>query len=230
MRRYSINLIFVLFGILMASGPADARPAKPGITVITQPDGTTFTTILKGDEWFRIHTTRDGKAVIKDPDGWWSYAVYDNAGLKTSTGYHVGKDTPQAVLSQSMVINTGAMRINAARKREVLNRMMTRKADARKMTKAAASEVRRGLVILAEYKDVSYTYTPEDFRNMMNQKGFNTTGSAKDYFDDQFKGMYEFSFDVSPIVTLSREREWYGGNDLEDSDRRPAEMVHQPHR
>lgn len=225
MRRYSINLIFVLFGILMASGPADARPAKPGITVITQPDGTTFTTILKGDEWFRIHTTRDGKAVIKDPDGWWSYAVYDNAGLKTSTGYHVGKDTPQAVLSQSMVINTGAMRINAARKREVLNRMMTREADARKMTKAAASEVRRGLVILAEYKDVSYTYTPEDFRNMMNQKGFNTTGSAKDYFDDQFKGMYEFSFDVSPIVTLSREREWYGGNDLEDSDRRPAEMV-----
>lgn len=225
MKRHAIYLVSIIFVAMITAASMDARPARPGRITLTQPDGTTFTTILKGDEWFRIHTTEDGKAVIKDSDGWWSYAVYDENGGKKSTGYHVGKSAPQAVLNQSMVINTGAMRMNALKKREILQRKAQQRAPIRKANGLSSSGTKRGIVILVAYKDVPFTYDQSDFFNLMNQQGYNGTGSAKDYFNDQFGGMYEFAFDVSPIVTVSRERSWYGSNNRYDEDQHPAEMI-----
>ena len=51
------------------------------------------------------------------------------------------------------------------------------------------------------------------------------TGSALDYFNYQFGGAWEFTFDVSDIVTLSHNRAYYGGNDKDGNDMRPAQMV-----
>ena len=221
MKQALHNLIIYILVILLTTGITDARPARPGRTIVTQPDGTTINTIIKGDEWFHIHTTEDGKAIIKDADGWWNYAIYDQNGEKKSSGYHVGKDTPKVVLSQSMMINTSAMRENAARKREL---MMSRLQE-RQMKKAASGnssqKTMRGLIILAAFNDVPFKYTPADFNETMNVK----QGCAKEYFNDQFEGIYEFEFDISPIVTLSGNRKWYGENNSFGDDKRPAEMA-----
>ena len=225
MKRYATHVVSIIFVALLTAAGMNARPARPGRITITQPDGTTFTTTIKGDEWFRIHTTEDGKAVIRDNDGWWSYAVYDNDGKKKSTGYHVGKSVPQAVLNQSMIINTGAMTHNARMKREVLQRKRQEKPFMGRAAGASSSSTKRGIVILVAYKDVPFTYTQSDFYNMMNQQGYNGSGSAKDYFNDQFGGACGFEFDVSPVVTLSGNRKWYGENDYNGEDKRPAEMV-----
>ena len=221
MIRYTTYLVGIIFVVLLTSTSINARPARPGRITITQPDGSTFTTTIKGDEWFRVHTTSDGKAVIKDNDGWWSYAIYDEDGGKRSTGYHVGKTTPQAVLNQSMIINTGAMRLNAMKKREEMQRNMQKKPELRSVAGNSGTKTKRGLVILAAFADVPFTYSSEDFFNSMNLK----EGSAKEYFNDQFCGMYDFEFDVSPIVTLTGNRKWYGENDRSGQDKRPAEMV-----
>lgn len=221
MKGYITRLITGLTCIVVAAASMDARPARPGRLRLTQPDGTSFTTIMKGDEWFRIHTTEDGKAVIKDSDGWWSYAVYDEKGGKRSTGYHVGKNTPQAVLNQSMIINTGAMRINALKKRETQKKNLLKKPLLKSAAGTSTTGTRRGLVILAAFKDVPFTYATDDFFNMMNNKD----GSAKEYFNAQFGGTHEFEFDVSPVVTLSGNRKWYGENDYNGNDKRPAEMA-----
>lgn len=221
MNHQTMRLVTALICILLAAAVTNAKPAKPGKIRIIQPDGTTFTTTIKGDEWYRVHTTEDGKAVIKDSDGWWKYAIYDDAGGKRSTGYHVGKSTPQAVLNQSMIINTGAMKLNAMKKREEMQRNMQKKPILKSIAANSGTEVKRGLVILAAFADVPFTYSSKDFLNSMNLK----EGSAKEYFNDQFGGMYDFEFDVSPIVTLTGNRKWYGENDRSGQDKRPAEMV-----
>ena len=64
--------------------------------------------------------------------------------------------------------------------------------------------------------------------NMLTREGYSAngaTGSAREYFNQQFNGKYEFSFDVTDIVTVSNSRSYYGGNDANGDDLRPHKMV-----
>jgi M6 family metalloprotease-like protein len=63
---------------------------------------------------------------------------------------------------------------------------------------------------------------------MLIQKGYSyngATGSAKEYFDEQFNHSIEFAFEVSDIVTLQHERAYYGRNGKDGNDENPAQMV-----
>ncbi len=92
----------------------------------------------------------------------------------------------------------------------------------------AGTMVKHGLVILAEYSDVPFTYTKSDFEAMLTQTGYSVngaTGSAVEYFNASFNGLCDFRFTVSNIVTLPNEMAYYGGNDDSGNDQRPAEMI-----
>ena len=65
------------------------------------------------------------------------------------------------------------------------------------------------------------------FDRMLNQTGFSdydATGSAIDFFSENSDGRFTPEFDVVGPVTLSRPREYYGGNTIY-GDRHPEEMV-----
>ncbi|MCM1198064.1 MAG: M6 family metalloprotease domain-containing protein, partial [Clostridium sp.] len=66
----------------------------------------------------------------------------------------------------------------------------------------------------------------EDFNQLLNASGYKGSGCAMDYFNDQFHGTVEFTFDVSDIVTLPGNRESYGGNDEGGDDKDPAKMIY----
>ena len=62
-----------------------------------QPDGTTFTLHLRGDEFFSWHETADGYAVVKDPaDGFWKYAqpATDRVAFVAIPAARVGSSDP----------------------------------------------------------------------------------------------------------------------------------------
>lgn len=219
-----------------------AVPALPRPVRVTQPDGTSLMVRLSGDEFSRICTTVDGHAVIKDGDGWWRYASYDGLG-KRSSGYAVGAEAPQSVLRESESIPYALIRAAAGTARRDKARLMSQGAGTKVTTgghtwggaigagsgedAATKSEdgegIRtvRGLVILAAFADLGFTYTKEDFEAMLGGEGYaynDATGSAAQYFNDQFLGEATFSFDVSPIVTLTQTAAYYGGNGDDGSD------------
>lgn len=236
---YNILLI-TLFALLLSPGAA-ARPAKNGPVILVQPDGSTFTALIKGDERVRIKTTLQGHAVVQDADGWWCYAVFDEDGSRHSSGYRIGQETPQAVISQSLnvplrqVAERAAQRWNTSAedgREPLLARMRSVRASLQNsdglQTRAEGAQAKHGIVILAQFSDTKFRYTREDFVNMLTQEGYSVngaTGSAKEYFDAQFHGMFDFSFDVSPIVTVSKTAAYYGGNDSDGNDKAPAELI-----
>lgn len=55
----------VLLGLLCGYSSADAVVACPDPSVVTQPDGSTLTLLLHGDEWFSFSTTADGFTVVE---------------------------------------------------------------------------------------------------------------------------------------------------------------------
>ena len=226
MTHKTILTILTIFISLTAT----AIPARRGLIPLTQPDGTTFNAVFRGDESVRIKTTADGRAIIQDKDGWWCYAEFDDQGQRRSSGWRVGGKTPQEVLSRSLEIPYAKIsRLGRFRNTDADNstRMipdLMQKADTRN-SKAAT---KHGIVILAQFKDVSFKYSRKDFEDLLTKEGYSehgAIGSAKEYFNAQFGGNVEFLFDVSNIVTLSGLREEYGANDESGQDKGAAEMI-----
>lgn len=217
-----------------------AAPARKGRIVLIQPDGSTVTAIMKGDEFTKIRMTEEGHALVQDKDGWWCYAEYAPDGSRRSSGCRAGVPAPAEVLSRSLDIPYAALSAKAREKRE---RMATLNEDSalktlirnrKAVTKSGEGEdimepaKKHGLVILAQFKDTRFTYSREDFVDMLTLKGYarnGATGCAKEYFDAQFDGTVEFDFTVSDIITLPSYMSYYGKNDEDGSDQAPAEMI-----
>ena len=231
--RFKHRIFLVLLTLTMCVA-ASSRPAKTGRIMNVQPDGTTFTSILKGDEFFRIHTTPEGYPIIQEEDGWWYYAYYEGDGALVSTGHAVGHETPAAILAhcRNIPYTTIAEKAAARRERKEALRedtpILARMLRSNQAIPAAEPIVKHGIIILAAFKDVPFTYTQDNFKDLINKEGYNVagaTGCAKEYFDAQFNGKFQFLFDVSPIVTLPNNRNYYGANNRYWQDNNPAEMV-----
>lgn len=208
-----------------------ARPARPGVIQLTQPDGSRFNAVLMGDEFMKIKMTEAGEAVIQDADGWWCYAVYDAQGQKMSTGIRVGAKVSASDLTDSRNIPYDVLARRATIKKNTFERnRMLRHPQRLQAAGTALDGDKAGLVILVEFQgsDGKFSSSREQFNAMLTQEGYSVngaTGSAKEYFDDQFKGKCTFSFDVTDVVTLSKNRKYYGANDSNGDDVRPHEMV-----
>ena len=210
-----------------------ARPARKGKIAFMQPDGSSFVGSITGDEFFRLKMTESGESIIQDEDGWWCYAAYDALGNKYSSGVKVGVNDIAAKTASRQIPYAQLIQRAAARRAEFDNELALKREKMRNsmtLTKAGAGPVEKhGIIILAAYSDVAFTYSKQNFVDMMNQSGYSyngATGSAKDYFEAQFGNMYNFTFDVSDIVTLPNNRKYYGQNvGSDDNDARPQQMV-----
>lgn len=227
---------FILIAVTHVA--AIAGPARPTPVYLTQPDGTEFRARIKGDEFTRIKTTDSGHAIIQGSDGWWYYAIYDGNGKKKSSGWKVGAEVPGHILASSSIIPYRQLSESAAERRiqvlaieeePILKRIMSAGGVRTKSdSETGLTTTKHGLVILANFSDVSFKHTKEEFESLLNEEGYSVngaTGCAKEYFNDQFKGKLKFDFHVSDIVTLPRNRAYYGANDDDGTDKAPAEMI-----
>ena len=225
MRRF-LAALMALFIYTAAS----AGPARPGKILLTQPDGSRFYAVFAGDEFMKIKMTEAGEAIIQDGDGWWCYAQYDSKGVKTSTGCRVGQTVQIPDGTRNIPCDLLSRRAAGKRRMAELSRAFRLESRVRLQSQDAEKKNKAGLVILVQFAgtDEKFKFSKENFVNMLTQEGYSAngaTGSAKEYFDQQFNGMYEFSFDVTDIVTVSRSRSYYGGNDAKGDDLRPHKMV-----
>ena len=235
------KVFLFLLGILIC-WTVYSRPAHKGIITLVQPDGSTFRARFRGDEFMRIKTTEEGGAIVQDKDGWWCYALYDGSGVKVSSGCRVLHDCPSDIVARSSDIPyrrlselaSGSRKQASQRDDEpVLKRMRDSRATlTRSDENGDQVMIKHGIVILAEFADLSFKHTREDFERMLNQDGYalnGATGCAREYFDSQLGGKVQFSFDVSEIVHLSRNLAYYGENTSSatgvESDKAASEMV-----
>lgn len=223
--RYKPHILTMFFCLMCAS--AAAGPAKSGLLSLYQPDGSTFGAYFRGDEFMKIKTTADGHAIMQDREGWWCYAEYGSDGNICCTGYRVGSRTPAEVLAASLGIPYKKLAEKALARRRVTDGKAAGKMF-RTRAGGEAPQQKHGLVILAQYQDTKFKYDRKDFIDMLTKEGYSlngATGSAKEYFESQFGENISFTFTVSEIVTLSRMRAYYGGNDNDGNDKNAAEMI-----
>ena len=208
--------------ISLCFAPAlSAVPARKGLLILRQPDGTQIRAYLSGDEFGHIMMTEDGCSLVQDAEGWWCYARYDFFGHRLNTGEHAGDPgAPATVVAASRSIPYDLLRKKRTVRHSRRNNFL---AQERARTRAGENgRIRHGLIILAQFPDLNFTYTKDDFERIINGSASTT---ALSYFKDQWKDSYTFRFDITEVVTLPQTYAYYGANNDDGDDGKAAEMI-----
>ena len=201
--------ILTILSLIVVTVAVMAMPAKRGIKrTITLPNGTEKTVTLVGDEHLHYFVDADGNA-------------YTNTG-----GSYVKADINQ-------LKKRGLERHKAAQRHRIARMSRLQKnASARRLARKASNFTgkKKGLIILVEFSDKSFTETNNKalYNRIANEKNFkhgDFIGSVSDYFYAQSYGTFELSFDIAGPVKLSKKQSYYGQNDSDGNDMHPGEMV-----
>lgn len=210
MKRKVLIFVLLLCGLTLQAVPARRIPFT-----VTQPDGSRITLVVTGDERSHLTRTVDGCAVVKDDSGFYCYALRDASGKLRSSGCPVGGFASLQVIAESRNVS-----LQPAERR--MNPKIVQTAS------RGNDNAYKVYVMLIEFQDLKFTHTREEFQALMNQTKYSVngaSGSVQEYFDAQCKGKFTFSFEVSPVVTLSKGYAYYGKDDEEGYDEKPQEAV-----
>ena len=226
MRRVStIVVMLAIITVSIMAIPANKKPIQ-----VTQPDGTTVTIQLHGDEWLHFNTTADGYSVVKNQQGYYVYVEKKNGELKaTSMVAHDAtkrKANELAFLQNVKKYQAPEMseEVTATKKRVEQQQRETlakHRAASQRATQYDYNNF-KGLVILVQFNDKSfsredYATIAYDMMNQENYTGYDNevyTGSVRDYFSDNSGGNFNPEFDVYGPYTVNYSQ--YDGNNKTD--------------
>ena len=228
MKKYAFLLLLLLIAAVTYAAPARRVSKK-----VKQSDGTELTVMLSGDEAMHFYMTLDGKPLVKEVNGDFSYATFSAAGEFVSTKCLAHDESARSVAEKELIgsIDYAAMSVSMNKASAVRSAMY--KAAAQKAGSQIAPEGDVNVaVVLVQFKDVKFTYTKDDINNLLNTQGFkldnpfaDCVGSARDYFMAQSDGKFRPNFIVTDIVTLDNNMSYYGGNDANGDDKKASYAV-----
>ena len=208
MNHNFITKILLAFGLLAcAATAAYAVKAYPYPITVTQPDGTTITIQIHGDE-FLNWTTSGNRLVEQGPDGFYYYASFNSDGTKSISKSRVTANPLASAFSAApSTVRPPQSAFAAANER--------RQSIARIGNPDLATGKHRFLVMLIEFSDIRFTVeNPQNqFHRLLNEVGYSdngATGSSYDYYYGNSKGVFDPSFDVIGPITLEKTQSYYG--------------------
>ena len=190
-----------------------------------QPDGTTFSVRLHGDEYLCFTTTEDGYTVTRRADGFYCYARLNADGQLEPTDM-IARDAEQRTDAERQWLQGIGKCLMPAMSGEAADR---RKAEHARRARARAAVQSnsplydysnfRGLILLVEFKDrkferEDYPQMVEAMANQEDYKGYGLvgsgvfTGSVRDYFHDNSNGIFTPQFDVAGPFTVNVSEEY----------------------
>jgi M6 family metalloprotease-like protein len=216
--------------ILLASSISlMAVPATPYPIQRQMPDGSELTVFLRGDEFFSYYLSEDGYLIQQDDQGFFRYIQTTTQGMHLPTNVRV-RPIPQRTIEEQQLINTLQSHpdLSSINQQRRVARAAEDGGEPQKTFPRTGNP--KSLVILVNFADVSFVIPnpKQAFTDLLNKEGYaenGGTGSARDYFRESSFGVSAPEFVVVGPYTLTRNREYYGGNNSSDNDQRPRDMV-----
>lgn len=219
MRKFLLTLVVMILGVISAS----AVPAMGNLVKVQQPDGTTVTIRLVGDEYLHFNTTADGYSVVKNDRGFYVYAQRSADGQLVPTA-QVAHDEAARPAAEVAFLSTVKKYIQPDMPEYIAQEKLAeqqRRLQARQQRRAPHYDYSKfhGLVILVEYNDrvfdtddyketITAAITEEGYSGYTDYAGrrVNCTGSVYDYFSDNSMGVFKPEFDVVGPVQVDRSQ------------------------
>ncbi len=200
-------------GLLWAS--LWAVPADPTPIHVTQPDGTTLTVRLHGDEFFHFTSTEDGYTIVKNAAGFYTYARLD--GDRLVAGDRIARNVGQRSAADRAALARLPKGLTPQSMAQAGTRMLNRRNAAMRRVGSDGLmdyENFKGLIILINYTDKKFSMPEpgvfyDDMVNTPDYTGYtlrgrrvNMTGSVRDYFYDNSNHIFDPHFDVVGPVNV----------------------------
>ena len=213
MKKSVMLLIMGLLCLNMLAIPADPTPMR-----VTQPDGSTITVALHGDEFFHFTTTLDGYTVVKNGAGYYTYAQLDGDRIVASD--RIARDMSQRSAADMAALASIPKRLTSRSMSQSATQMVNRRNSAMRRVGADGEmdyDNFRGLIILINYTDKKFSMSNpgsfyDDMVNTHDYRGYtlngrhvSMTGSVRDYFYDNSAHVFDPVFDVVGPVDVNYE-------------------------
>lgn len=214
--------VLSLFFLVLMSEAAMGVPACPAGAKVMQPDGTTITIFLKGDEHAHWNESEDGYLITKNKKSKeWVY-ITEEAGAAAASRHVVGKADPAAIV---------ASRPNKTRSSTTINHSRAEVSTAAPLPDfTLLTGTMYNLVVLVNFSDLAVAYSQQSYDDLFNEIGYTddgAVGSVKDYYHEISYNALTVQSTVVEAVTLDYGYAYYGANDAYGYDVRPREMVQQ---
>ena len=214
-----LKKLAILFAAAACLQTATAIPADPRPKLVKQPDGSTLTVIMRGDERHHMTMTADGVPLYYNTASkTFEYASLADGRIRGSgiAAADAGKRDAQA-LEYVQNMDTQAM------KQAAMNAGGPMKAPSGpnriRINDFPSLGKQKSLVVLWEFSDVKFESVsdPKQFyTDMLNKEGFTysngANGSARDFYLASSFGRFDPEFVVVGPVTLSGEATYYGSD------------------
>lgn len=210
----------------MLAASTFAVPAYRGALKAKQPDGTTITFYMTGDEHRHACVSIDGYRLMQDDKGFYRYASQTADLRLTTAGSPIAHDPLKRSADEMKYVKQLrlAKDFTPTPRQLVAKALPQRAAQDGSAGKASRYQIGdfptkgqgRFLVLLVQFADKSFTLDNTYHQRMLNEAGFSdngATGSAADYYKAQSNGQFEPTFDVIGPISLTRPSSYYGQND-----------------
>lgn len=184
---------------------AGAVPARPGQIQLSQPDGSLVKVCNNGDENRNWLSTPGGFTLLRDAEGFLSFATKENGHLKASNIRYYGDESE-----------------NTALKRGISKNLLPEETVSRRKTAATqidgtfpSTGQRKLLMLLINFADKQPTYSRESFDAYMNQPDFSNTGSFRDFYLENSYGKLDIQTTVTEWITVPYPKSYYNTDNAE---------------
>ena len=201
--------LLLTLGVALSCLVASAVPAIPTPQKVTQPDGTELTVRIKGDEFYGYITTLDGYTIIKNDNGYYTYATLVNDEVVPTK--IIARDAERRSKADAMWLERVGKNLKSKAKVEN-GKTLRAQRDAMPGLKLINYSNFHGIVILVNFLDSKFTRSDvqEFYNRMINEENYTGytnedgsanpygqfTGSVRDYFYDNSNGVFAPQFDV----------------------------------
>ena len=219
----SLKKILLMFLLMLCTTLLWAVPARRITHLVEQPDGTTLSLTIRGDERFHYLVTVDGVPVVRH-EGAYYYALFGAEGFAASE--HLAHDAEERTAEEQAFVESlpDIQQAATTQMRATKRRAATRAAEPEVPT---TGEVHVP-ILLVQYADVKFSSAKSQMEELANgEDGVSEegTGSIRQFFVDQSEGQFLPTFDVIGPITLKNNMKYYGANDRDGYDLRPQEMT-----
>ncbi len=194
----------LLLAILFFAAMLQAAPHNGDLFRLKQPDGSQVSVRVWGDEYYRRFESVDGYTLIRDAEGWISYAKLnsDSSDFVSTGELFTGESKVSA--RSLFSISEPKTRGLTLKREAILNKVQEVKAElgndqetfstqsfmrsfSEGPTTYGTLDTVLGLTLLIDFSDEPATISQADLDNFCNQVGFSkfgNAGSVRDYFYD----------------------------------------------
>ena len=149
--------VYALLLVAMAVVGAMAAPADRTPVRVTQPDGTTLTLRLVGDEFFHYNTTADGYTIVA-VDGAWQYAM-SHDGQVVASG-RLAHDSERRTADETQWLAGVPHHLTSTTDITAARQARARRDGPAERTPAIDYGNFHGLIVLVDYTDKQFSMDP----------------------------------------------------------------------